>query len=187
KWSATRQQLEGGSNSSDINNSRNAAIILTCPNCPKTFSGPGRQQLYDRHVIVHTGARPFSCPHCMYNANQLSNLRRHIKSIHLPGKLPVQPLTQLRSLNLNSLGSSIHQGLEILNQSYNSVSSGDFTTGNANEHSSTLAFSGESSRNRNSEVQNSHSASGSSSITSASSIASHINSNVCGSSDGQRH
>ncbi|XP_064079557.1 zinc finger protein 711-like [Macrobrachium nipponense] len=86
RWAASHQQesISGGGSSSS--SSSRSGTVLTCPNCPKTFSGPGRQQLYERHVIVHTGARPFNCPHCTYRANQLSNLRRHIKSIHLPGQ-----------------------------------------------------------------------------------------------------
>lgn len=55
---------------------------LFCPHCNKTFSGHGRQQLYERHVIVHTGEKPFVCLHCQYRANQLSNLRRHIRMQH---------------------------------------------------------------------------------------------------------
>ncbi|KAK4309655.1 hypothetical protein Pmani_018766 [Petrolisthes manimaculis] len=57
--------------------------VLSCPHCLKTFMGPGRHQLYDRHVIVHTGERPFTCPHCTYRANQLSNLRRHGLAVRL--------------------------------------------------------------------------------------------------------
>ncbi|XP_063865784.1 longitudinals lacking protein, isoforms H/M/V-like isoform X2 [Scylla paramamosain] len=73
---------EGSSGGGGGGGSVRGPACLSCPNCPKTFTGPGRQQLYERHVIVHTGERPFRCPHCSYRANQMSNLRRHVKSIH---------------------------------------------------------------------------------------------------------
>ena len=57
-------------------------LVLSCPHCPKTFCGNGRQQLYNRHVIVHTGEKPFSCAHCPYTANQRSNVLRHMKNRH---------------------------------------------------------------------------------------------------------
>lgn len=82
-----------------------SAAVLSCPNCPKIFSGPGRHQLYERHVIVHTGERPYNCPHCTYRANQLSNLRRHIKSIHHGQTQSGNNLHQGQHF-----GSTVHQG-----------------------------------------------------------------------------
>ncbi|KAK8749252.1 hypothetical protein OTU49_015759 [Cherax quadricarinatus] len=82
-----------------------SSALLSCPNCPKTFSGPGRHQQYERHVIVHTGERPFVCPHCAYRANQLSNLRRHIKCIHQG-----QTHSGNNAHQGHQLGNTIHQG-----------------------------------------------------------------------------
>ncbi|XP_066964669.1 protein tramtrack, beta isoform-like isoform X15 [Macrobrachium rosenbergii] len=51
RWAASHQQesISGGGSSSSSGS--RSGTVLTCPNCPKTFSGPGRQQLYERHVM----------------------------------------------------------------------------------------------------------------------------------------
>lgn len=54
---------------------------ITCPYCPKVFPR-GKFQSYQRHVIVHTGFKPFACKHCEYKGNQASNLRRHERLKH---------------------------------------------------------------------------------------------------------
>lgn len=63
--------------------------FLKCPNCPKIFLRH-KIQNYERHVIVHTNHKPFSCDKCDYKANQASNLRRHQRFKHTqlaPGQI----------------------------------------------------------------------------------------------------
>jgi len=54
----------------------------TCPICRKVFSSPTWKQKLDRHVLIHTGAKPFACPYCPHRSNRKDNLRHHINIIH---------------------------------------------------------------------------------------------------------
>ena len=55
---------------------------LQCLLCSKSFYGVNKKFLLNRHMITHTGEKPFQCPQCPYRANVSSNLTRHIRSIH---------------------------------------------------------------------------------------------------------
>ncbi|XP_018006780.1 longitudinals lacking protein, isoforms H/M/V isoform X28 [Hyalella azteca] len=60
---------------------------VSCTVCHKLFSGPNRKQVLRRHLIIHTGDRPYACKLCPYRANQKSNLTVHVLSVH--GKDPL--------------------------------------------------------------------------------------------------
>lgn len=106
-------------------------VILACPNCPKTFIGPGRHQLYERHVIVHTGERPYNCAHCNYRANQLSNLRRHIRNIHQGPQAQAGDNSQ--RIYGGALGGQAHQGRAGIPQVAGPVTNGQGVVGRGAE------------------------------------------------------
>ena len=65
--------------SSYFNSSPSSAGGSFCPVCSRRF--PCRRDL-DRHILVHTGERPFQCPHCSHRSNRKGNLKQHILNVH---------------------------------------------------------------------------------------------------------
>lgn len=53
-----------------------------CTVCQATFSGSKRNYLLNRHMVIHTGEKPFHCPHCMHRTNRKENLTLHILCRH---------------------------------------------------------------------------------------------------------
>ena len=50
-----------------------------CQFCPMTFS---RNSSVKRHMVVHTGEKPFGCPKCSRKFTQGGNLKIHLQTIH---------------------------------------------------------------------------------------------------------
>ena len=50
-----------------------------CPFCNRTMTHLASMK---RHIMIHTGEKPFSCLYCDYSCVQKVNLRTHIKSNH---------------------------------------------------------------------------------------------------------
>ncbi|XP_055540251.1 zinc finger protein 236-like [Wyeomyia smithii] len=48
-----------------------------CDQCEFASRIPGHLK---RHLLVHSGGKPFTCPHCDYSCNNIENLRKHVIS-----------------------------------------------------------------------------------------------------------
>lgn len=55
---------------------------LICHVCGKAFYSRNRRQDLQRHLLSHTGERPFPCPFCPYRASLKGNLKKHIHGLH---------------------------------------------------------------------------------------------------------
>ena len=50
-----------------------------CPFCPMIMSQNGTMK---RHIMVHTGEKPFKCQLCQYASGRKASLQHHIQHIH---------------------------------------------------------------------------------------------------------
>ena len=52
---------------------------FACPICSKIMETSSKIK---RHILIHTGERPYSCQLCDYKCNQNSTLQDHYKRKH---------------------------------------------------------------------------------------------------------
>ena len=50
-----------------------------CPFCLKIMKDGFKMR---RHIMVHTGEKPISCPYCDYRCIQTSDLKKHCRNKH---------------------------------------------------------------------------------------------------------
>lgn len=55
---------------------------LACSVCGRGFHGRNRRQDLERHMLTHTGEKPYQCPHCPHRTNRIGNLKTHVFAIH---------------------------------------------------------------------------------------------------------
>ncbi|XP_042224573.1 longitudinals lacking protein, isoforms H/M/V-like isoform X16 [Homarus americanus] len=89
--SSSQQNAPGGMGIGDVGAMRSLSLCRLravvsshckrhlCPYCGKGFQSPKDLR---RHVLTHTGEKPFLCPYCGHRANQKSNLKSHMLCVH---------------------------------------------------------------------------------------------------------
>ena len=54
-------------------------LRFSCGTCFKAFN---QKNALKKHILKHSGERPFVCPFCAYAFNQKGNLKTHIQRTH---------------------------------------------------------------------------------------------------------
>ncbi|XP_045103747.1 longitudinals lacking protein, isoforms H/M/V-like isoform X21 [Portunus trituberculatus] len=76
----------------------------TCPLCGKHFpriASSWRQKL-ERHLLTHTGEKPYRCPYCLHRSGRKDSIKRHSRIMH-PDKPPLSASDIVLACNQSSL------------------------------------------------------------------------------------
>lgn len=85
-----------------------SGVATDCPFCQRSFNKTSNLK---RHILTHTGEKPYACPKCPYRAAQKVQVVQHIRTKHGTALLPNSDhLTENQRSETNMEGSrdSIH-------------------------------------------------------------------------------
>lgn len=65
-----------------VGENSNLTMSRSCSICGHSFSGITWKQKLERHLLVHTGQKPFLCPYCPHRTNRKDALKSHVVNLH---------------------------------------------------------------------------------------------------------
>ncbi|KAK4309624.1 hypothetical protein Pmani_018735 [Petrolisthes manimaculis] len=80
--------MQSSSSSSSTPNTSGSSLSVSmlkfssCPECGKIFRGDYHKYNLKKHLTIHAGLRPYTCPICNMSFNQKVSMKRHYASVH---------------------------------------------------------------------------------------------------------
>jgi len=76
----------GGNETAQENHFTQSQDGFTCSNCSKWFKHLSN---FKRHILVHTGEKPFQCPACPHSFRRNYLLKSHVQRMHPDVTIPI--------------------------------------------------------------------------------------------------